>query len=144
MRGFAPSGIGPRDISNLAAYKYNPLGGSTYFGASAEVQFAIPYLPRDLGLRGALFSDAGTLFGYEGRTNFTPGGGACVASQVAPAYTQGTCVTVRDSAAIRSSVGASILWASPLGPIRFDYAYALSKDKYDVTQAFRFSGGTSF
>jgi len=65
-------------------------------------------------------------------------------SEVAPAYTQGTCVTVRDSAAIRSSVGASILWASPLGPIRFDYAYALSKDKYDVTQAFRFSGGTAF
>lgn len=144
VRGFAPSGIGPRDISNLAAYKYNPLGGSTYFGASAEVQFAIPYLPRDLGLRGALFSDAGTLFGYQGKTNFTPGGGACVASLQAPTYTQGTCVQVRDSAAIRSSVGASILWASPLGPIRFDYAYALSKDKYDVTQAFRFSGGTSF
>ena len=144
VRGFAPTGLGPRDISNLAAYKYNPLGGSTYAGASVEVQFPLPYLPRDLGLRGALFSDAGTLFGYQGKTNFTPGGGACVPSQVAPAYTQGTCVSVRDSAAIRSSVGASILWASPLGPIRFDYAYALSKDKYDVTQAFRFSGGTSF
>ncbi len=144
VRGFAPTGIGPRDISNLAAFKYNPLGGSTYAGASAEVQFALPYLPRDLGLRGALFSDAGTSFGYTGRTNFTPGGGACIPGDVEPAYTQGTCVTVRDSAAIRSSVGASILWASPLGPIRFDYAYALSKDKYDVTQAFRFSGGTAF
>lgn len=144
VRGFAPTGIGPRDISNLAAFKYNPLGGSIYAGASAEVQFALPYLPRDLGLRGALFSDAGTSLGYTGRTNFTPGGGACIPGDVEPAYTQGTCVTVRDSAAIRSSVGASILWASPLGPIRFDYAYALSKDKYDVTQAFRFSGGTAF
>ncbi len=144
VRGFAPSGIGPRDISNLAAYKYNPLGGSTYAGASAEVQFAIPYLPRDLGLRGALFTDAGTLFGYQGKTNFGAPGQACVASEVAPNFTQGTCVQVRDSASIRSSVGASILWASPLGPIRFDYAYALTKDTYDVTQAFRFSGGTSF
>ncbi len=144
VRGFAPSGIGPRDISNLAAYKYNPLGGSTYFGASLETQFALPYLPRDLGLRGAVFADAGTLFGYSGKTNFTPGGGACVTGGVAPAFTQGTCVTVRDSADIRSSVGASILWASPLGPLRFDYAYATTKDKYDVTQAFRFSGGTSF
>ena len=45
---------------------------------------------------------------------------------------------------IRSSVGASLLWASPLGPIRFDYAYAMTKDQYDVTQAFRFSGGTQF
>ncbi len=144
VRGFAPSGIGPRDISNLAAYKFNPLGGSEYFGASLEVQFPLPYLPRDLGLRGAVFSDAGTAFGYNGRTNFTPGGGACVPDAVAPLFTQGTCVQVRDSSVIRSSVGASLLWASPLGPIRFDYAYALSKDRYDVTQAFRFSGGTQF
>jgi outer membrane protein insertion porin family len=51
---------------------------------------------------------------------------------------------VRDSNKIRSSVGASVLWSSPLGPIRFDYAFVLSKDQRDVTQAFRFSGGTSF
>ncbi|HEX4768958.1 MAG TPA: outer membrane protein assembly factor BamA [Lichenihabitans sp.] len=144
VRGFAPSGIGPRDISNLAAYQYNPLGGSEYVGASLEVQFPLPYLPHELGLRGAVFSDAGTMFGYQGQTNFTPGGGACIPEGVAPNYTQGTCVQVRDSSIIRSSVGASILWASPLGPIRFDYAYATTKDKYDVTQAFRFSGGTSF
>ena len=144
VRGFAPSGLGPRDISNISTSDYNPLGGSEYFGASLEVQFPIPFLPRDLGFRGAVFTDAGTVFGYQGQTNFTPGGGPCVAENVAPTYTQGTCVTVRDSAAIRSSVGASLLWASPLGPIRFDYAYATTKDKYDVTQAFRFSGGTAF
>ena len=56
---------------------------------------------------------------------------------------------------IRSSIGASILWSSPLGPIRFDYAYALSKEEgvplangvkigADQTQAFRFTGGTRF
>ncbi len=144
VRGFAPSGIGPRDISDPSSAQYNPLGGSEYFGASLEVQFPLPYLPRDLGLRGAVFSDAGTAFGYNGRTNFTPGGGACITGGVAPLYTQGTCVDVRDSNVIRSSVGASLLWASPLGPIRFDYAYAMTKDQYDVTQAFRFSGGTQF
>ena len=70
---------------------------------------------------------------------------------------------VRDKNVIRSSVGVSLLWQSPLGPIRFDYAYALSKDdgqwgtavlpngqtitgKFggDRTQAFRFSGGARF
>ena len=76
VRGFAPSGIGPRDISNLAAYKYNPLGGSTYSGASAEVQFAIPYLPRDLGLRGAVFSDAGTLVRLPGQDQLRAPGAA--------------------------------------------------------------------
>ena len=144
VRGFAPSGIGPRDISDLTNYKSNPLGGATYFGASVEMQFPIYGLPKELGLRGAVFADAGTLFGYQGRKNFTPGGGPCVPANVAPLFSQGTCVTLRDSDKIRSSVGASIIWASPLGPIRFDYAFALSKDKYDVTQAFRFSGGTRF
>ncbi len=61
---------------------------------------------------------------------------------------------VRDKNVLRSSVGASILWNSPLGPIRFDYAYALSYDKGvnvggfkyggDRLQEFRFSGGTRF
>ena len=144
VRGFAPGGLGPRDISDPNNYKFNPLGGSQYYGASLEVQFPLYGLPRDLGLKGALFADAGSLFGYNGRTNFTPGNGACVQGNVAPTYTQGTCITVRDSSDIRSSVGASVLWNSPLGPLRFDYAYALTKDRYDVTQAFRFSGGTKF
>jgi outer membrane protein insertion porin family len=144
VRGFAPGGIGPRDISDPNNYKYNPLGGEHYYGASLEAQFPIWGLPRDLGLKGAVFADAGSLFGYSGRTNFTPGGGACVPSNTSPLFTQGTCVTVRDSDDIRSSVGASIIWNSPLGPLRFDYAYAITKDRYDVTQAFRFSGGTKF
>ena len=142
VRGFAPSGLGPRDISDPSNSQYNPLGGTHYAGASLEVQFPIWGLPRDLGLKGAFFADAGTIFGYGGKTNFSSG--SCVPSDVSPLYTQGTCVTVRDSDLIRSSVGASLIWASPLGPIRFDYAYATTKDKYDVTQAFRFSGGTSF
>ena len=145
VRGFAPGGIGPRDISTGMNAQGNPLGGTKYVGGSLEVQFPIWGLPRDLGLKGALFADAGTLFGYSGKTNFTPGGGACVANNIAPTFAQGTCVTVGgDTTTIRSSVGASIIWASPLGPIRFDFAKALTKDKNDVTQFFRFSGGTSF
>jgi len=132
VRGFAPNGIGPRDIST-ADSRANALGGTTYFGASLEVQFPIFGLPRDLGLKGAVFADAGTLYGYEGPTVFEDG-----------------TIRVLDSDKIRSSVGASLLWASPLGPIRFDYAIALSKEEgingvgADRTQAFRFSGGTRF
>jgi len=36
---------------------------------------------------------------------------------------------------LRSSVGAGLLWQSPLGPIRFDYAVATSKGPFDVTSA---------
>ncbi|MBL8590468.1 MAG: outer membrane protein assembly factor BamA [Methylobacteriaceae bacterium] len=149
VRGFAPGGIGPRDISNPIDTKSNPLGGTTYFGGSVEVQFPIWGLPREIGLKGAVFADAGTLFGYKGTKEFSaylnlPAGAPCVGTNVAPRYTQGNCITVADDRKIRSSVGASLIWNSPLGPIRFDWAYPLTKGKYDVTQFFRFSGGTSF
>ncbi len=150
VRGFAPGGIGPRDVSNGMQSNNNSLGGSNYVGGSVELQFPLFGMPKDLGLKGALFADAGTLFGYKGATNFSTLFGSysptCVAGNVTPKFTQGTCIDIgnTDSAKLRSSVGASVLWASPLGPIRFDYAFVLSKANSDVGQAFRFSGGGSF
>jgi outer membrane protein insertion porin family len=130
-------------------YKTAALGGTDYAGASLEVQFPIG-APRELGLKGAIFADAGTLFGYHGLTNFNsflglaPGTPCTFGPVAANNFTQGNCIIVKDSHSIRSSVGASLIWASPMGPIRFDYAFVLSKARYDVTQAFRFSGGTTF
>jgi outer membrane protein insertion porin family len=49
-----------------------------------------------------------------------------------------------DSSAIRSSVGASLMWASPVGPIRMDFAKTLTKESYDETQFFRFGAATKF
>jgi outer membrane protein insertion porin family len=145
VRGFAPNGIGPRDVSFGVDPSGNPLGGTKYFGGSLEFQFPIWGLPRDLGLKGAVFADAGTLFGYKGQTNFIPAGGGYIANDVFPAYSQGNTLNVGgDSTKIRSSVGASLIWSSPLGPIRFDFAKVLTKDTNDQTQFFRFTGGTSF
>ena len=65
---------------------------------------------------------------------------------VAPGFTQGNTITVGadHSNLIRTSAGGSIIWQSPLGPLRFDFAKAITKSEYDVTQFFRFSGGTTF
>jgi outer membrane protein insertion porin family len=148
VRGFAPGGIGARDISYGTGSLSNGLGGTKYAGVSTEIQFPLFGMPRDLGLKGALFADAGTIFGYEGKTNLSElvglaPGAACQAPNPSANF-QGNCLNLVDSHKIRSSVGASLLWASPLGPIRFDYAFVLSKDSNDVGQAFRFSGGSSF
>ena len=156
VRGLAPSGIGPRDVSSGGS-RSNAIGGTTYFGASAEVQFPIFGLPRDLGLKGAVFADAGTLFDYKGSRGFDVNrNGTLDCAPETALLVQPECVQVRDKNTVRSSVGASILWNSPLGPLRFDYAVALTKDKGDInpvtgervggdrTQAFRFSGGTRF
>jgi outer membrane protein insertion porin family len=144
VRGFAPNGLGPRDVSSGVDYGNNPLGGTKYYGGTLEVQSPIPGLPRDIGLKGALFTDAGALWGYTGRTNFT-NGGAVVPNNTYPLFTQGNVVTVGgDSASVRVSVGASLIWQSPLGPIRFDFAKAVVKNQFDQTQFFRFTGGTTF
>jgi outer membrane protein insertion porin family len=45
---------------------------------------------------------------------------------------------------LRASVGAGLIWKSPFGPLRFEFAYPLLKQANDVTQNFRFSIGTRF
>ena len=52
VRGFAPGGIGPRDISDPYNISASALGGTTYYGASAEVDFPIFGLPKEIGLQG--------------------------------------------------------------------------------------------
>src|SRR5581483_3396835 len=130
VRGFAPSGIGPRDLSSSTQ---DALGGTTYWGASLEFQIPLYFIPKDVGLRGAIFADVGQLIDYKGPTSWPIAQGGT-----------GETITPFDDRTIRSSVGAGLVWDSPFGPLRFDYAYALTKSPADKTQAFRFGGGTKF
>jgi outer membrane protein insertion porin family len=161
VRGFAPSGIGPRDITNAANIAQGALGATTYYGGSVEMQFPLWGVPREFGLRGAVFADAGTAFGFKAGRKTRLDGTAlpagfqrwfdlnnngnpdCVTTSAVPQF-QNECIALADSRKIRSSVGVSLLWSSPLGPIRFDYAWVMSKAPFDRTQAFRFQGGASF
>ncbi|MCF3639077.1 outer membrane protein assembly factor BamA [Rhizobium sp. TRM95111] len=120
LRGFESGGIGPRATATGDA-----LGGTTYFTASAEVTFPLPFISRDSGFRGAVFADAGTLYGKDVKT-------------VAADKVRGTDMEWR------ASVGASVLWASPFGPLRFDYAIPVKKESYDETQRFKFGISSQF
>ncbi len=150
VRGFAPNGIGPRDLNPFGTQ--DALGGTKYWGASLELQMPFWFLPKEVGLKGAVYADAGGLFDYQGPTTWsvtnemtTTKNSSCTPSTVNPA-SAGTCTgLVYDNGnAVRSSVGVGLIWASPFGPLRFDYAVPLTKGKYDRTQEFRFGGGTSF
>ncbi len=145
VRGFAPSGIGPRDITPGT---YNDaLGGTHYWGASVEAQVPFWFLPKEIGLKGAVYADAGSVSGYRGGDSPNPlfiHNPACAAPGSAAAI-QSQCLQVgADDGLIRTSIGAGIIWTSPFGPLRFDYAIPLTKSPYDRTQQFRFGGGTSF
>lgn len=143
VRGFAPVGIGPRDISTYTLNGYgDALGGTKYWGASAELQMPFWFLPKEVGLKGAVYADAGSLFDYQGATSVVAGA-SCTGTALANAQNQ--CVNVgADNGLIRTSVGVGLIWQSPFGPLRFDYAIPLTKSVYDRTQEFRFGGGTSF
>ena len=162
-----PSGIGPRDISIRRPERPTPSAARPTVGGSLEVQFPIWGLPRELGLKGAVFADAGTLFGYKGRAvlrrerrlpdlRLRTGDrlrrhrrpDACISRNAS------RCAT---STVIRSSVGAShpLELAARPDPVRLrlrpDQGGGLhqpgqrrSKIGGDRTQAFRFSGGTRF
>jgi outer membrane protein insertion porin family len=120
VRGFAPNGFGPRDLTPGSTM--DNVGGSMYWATSAELQSAIPGVPQEYGLRASAFVDAGTVFGYGGPTAF--------GSQT---------VQVADKKVIRSSVGVGLTWASPFGALTASYAVPLSKASYDNVQPFNFS-----
>ncbi|HTS39409.1 MAG TPA: outer membrane protein assembly factor BamA [Xanthobacteraceae bacterium] len=127
VRGFEPAGFGPRDLT--FGTSQDSLGGTMYWGASVEAQTPVFILPKDAGVKAALFADAGSLWGYKGPTSWD---------------VTGETISPADSKSIRASVGVGVLWASPFGPLRFDFAIPVMKQDYDRTQQFRFSGGTRF
>ena len=136
VRGFAPAGLGPRD-----PLTGDSLGGKNFYCATAEVRFPLPFIPEDMGFGGAVFADAGSVWG----TDANALGQAYLAKNGCPPGASTPCFALADdSANIRASVGGSLIWNSPIGPLRADFGYALLKEQFDQTQVFRFGAATRF
>jgi outer membrane protein insertion porin family len=131
FRGFAKSGVGPRQITNDGST--DAIGAQTYAIGTVEMTFPVG-LPDEWGIEGAAFTDFGTVFNVpESSSAFNVGG-----------CTRATGCTVFDTTDFRLSVGAGLIWQSPFGPLRIDASYPVLKAKYDETEWFRFSIGTRF
>jgi outer membrane protein insertion porin family len=124
VRGFAPNGFGPRDLT--PGTTMDNVGGSMYWATTAELQSNIPGVPQEYGLKATAFVDAGSVFRYSGPTTF-------------PGSAQSLQLANRN--VVRSSVGAGLTWASPFGNLTVDYAVPLTKAAYDVVQPLRFGAG---
>jgi outer membrane protein insertion porin family len=147
VRGFAPNGIGPRDINPFGTG--DALGGTKYWGASFELQMPFWFLPKEVGLKGSVYADAGGLWDYQGTTGWAATGEVNVPGCIRPTLNPvnpGTCLGLQfdEQNVVRTSVGVGLIWASPFGPLRFDYAVPLTKGQFDRVQQFKFGGGTSF
>ena len=114
MRGFDTNGIGPRTAAGDA------LGGNFYATMKLEAEFPLG-LPEEYGITGGVFYDMGSVWGLDSN----PDG-------------------VDDSAHLRAAVGVSILWTTPIGPLRFNFSNAIKKESYDEEQSFDLTIATKF
>jgi outer membrane protein insertion porin family len=118
IRGFEPKGLGPRD---LTADDEDALGGNLFAVARFEADFPLG-LPEEYGITGGAFLDVGSVWSLD-----NDGGGA-----------------VDDSFIPRASVGVSIFWTTPIGPLRFNFSHVLQKEDYDKEQTFDLTISTQF
>ncbi len=116
LRGFEVSGVGPRDKSG----EKNPLGGLHSYSGTVELTFPIG-LPNEFGVKGATFVEAGSVW-----------------------KSGDPKAEVDDQNKIRTSIGIGLRWRSPLGPLKVDLAYAMTKTKFDKTQPLLFGMSTRF
>ena len=121
FRGFRLGGAGPRDVASG-----DSLGGRRYYVGTVELSVPLG-LPKELGITGRVFSDAGLA---------TDSG--------LPRTNSAGNLLVRDTGNIRASAGVGLSWKSPFGPIRIDLATPIRKETGDVKEIFRFGFGTRF
>ncbi len=120
MRGFQFNGIGPRDF---AAENEDALGGNNFIVARFEADFPLG-LPEEYGIDGGLFLDVGTTWGLDN--------------------TDGAELRGSDDFSLRSAVGFSVFWDTPIGPLRFDFSRALLKEDFDEERNFDLTVSTRF
>lgn len=121
IRGFEPNGIGPRD---LGATNVDALGGNLFAVARFEADFPLG-LPEEYGITGGAFLDVGSVWSLDNTAGF---GGS----------------TVDDSFTPRASVGLSVFWTTPIGPLRFNFSRAIQKEDFDKEQNFDLTISTKF
>jgi outer membrane protein insertion porin family len=130
MRGFSRNSIGPRALyANPFTGGYyesgNTIGGNAFWTASAEFIVPTPLLAEAYknSVRTSIFFDAGAL--WDSRSKMY-------------------AVDYSKASKYRTSVGLSVVWMSPLGPLSFNLAKAIKKYDKDDTQVFNFNMGSTF
>jgi outer membrane protein insertion porin family len=119
MRGFEIGGMGPRANNK----ERDALGGNVYYTLSADILLPIG-LPNEVGLKGVLFHDIGTLHTIDRKT----------ASQE----------NIFHKKNLRASAGMGLIWKSPLGTISVYYATPYKKEVFDEVKRFYIDFGTGF
>src|SRR5215510_724612 len=128
VRGYAPASLGPKDPEGV-------LGGSRQLIGNAEVSFPFPGMGQDKSLRWGTYFDIGQV--WLDQTGLRLGDTSTVTNPV-------TGLSVVNDLQLRYSVGVSLSWNSPFGPLRAFYSFPLNDKPGDRLQRFQFVFGTLF
>ncbi len=117
MRGFEPGGIGPREYDGAGVN--DALGGDRFAAMRMEALFPIG-IPEEYGISGGFFYDVGNLWGlkYDNENIFY------------------------ESGSWRQAAGFSLFWITPVGPLRFNFSRAISKELLDSSNDFELTLAT--
>lgn len=118
VRGYESSSLGPKDTDGESS------GGNSTINFSFELLAPIPGADRTL--RTFAFFDGGYVWGdrYDGAKRIEKGK-----------------ISLSD---LRYSTGIGLAWVSPIGPLKFSYAFPIKDKKGDKTERFQFQIGTGF
>lgn len=121
VRGYESNSLGPRD-SNTGL----PIGGNFRVAGGVDYIFPIPFMEKPpSSVRLSAFYDIGNVF-LDNVATFDSSDVGFQADQ------------------LRTSVGISFVWISPIGPLRFSWARALNDKPGDNIRVFQFSIGSFF
>ncbi len=95
----------------------NSLGGNRKLTGIGEVIFPLPFSENSRSVRLSAFVDAGNVYGSD------------------------QSLSLRE---VRASYGISFVWITPVGALRFSWAWPLRSEPEDETQRFQFSIGAPF
>ncbi len=116
LRGFDNRGLGPRDTGNNQA-----VGGNNFYNFSFELK-SNKFMPEDTGLEWLVFSDIGSIWGTDYKTN----------------------VKGFDDIEPRITSGFGLAMVTPVGPLQMIWGFPVQSQDYDIEENFQFSIGTSF
>ena len=131
VRGYDSNSLGPRDlqldpVTGKLVRTGAVIGGNMRLTAGADYIFPIPFLEKPpSSVRLSAFLDIGNVFLDDVATFDSEKVGF-------------------QSDQLRSSIGISLVWISPIGPLRFSYAETVNDKPDDDLRAFQFSIGSSF
>ncbi len=144
VRGYESGSLGPKYKTKYSdgtlSSSVSSYGGNYKAYAGAELLFPMPGIKDQRTVRLSLFADAGSV--WDGRTY-----NAAPYNDQNPNGTNGAYTGEHKSTfsnELRYSAGAAVTWLSPLGPLKFSYAYPMKKKPEDQIQRFQFQLGTTF